>query len=174
MMTMLFMSRARLSVTALALAALLASCNSQPTVDNATNVASSLRGDEPATSASAEAARTVVTQYFTLIEQGKYAEARMLWGNDGADSGGDVQALKKAFDIYAQYRATVGDPTEIKARDGNQYIAVQATARVKMKQSGESAELSGAVLLKRSANAAEPVPSKREWRIWGVDVRRRK
>ncbi|MEI9928168.1 MAG: hypothetical protein WDN44_11305 [Sphingomonas sp.] len=97
----------------IAIVVLLAGCSPQGQTNNgaeadrnaATSAApSTAAGDEPATSANAQSARKTVERYFALIGQGNYRDARALWGNGGADSGGDVAAFKASFDPFSEYR----------------------------------------------------------------------
>lgn len=160
----------------------LAACSpSQPHADTngsvmanaaaAANAADGMRGNEPADSASARAARDVVARYFALIEDRDYAGAYRLWGNDGADAGGSLKAFEQSFAPYSKYELEVGMPTEIRARGGMQYIAVDAKLFVENRKTRITANRTGSVLLRRSADPADPVEGKRDWRIWGVDLR---
>ncbi|MBY0519380.1 MAG: hypothetical protein K2P79_03015 [Sphingomonas sp.] len=133
--------------------------------------AAALRGDEPATSPSAVAARDTVARYFAMIDGKDYAGAYRLWGNDGADAGGTIDDFKKTFAIYSKYEPIIGEPTEIHARDGVQYVLVQAKLHVENRKTGKIADRSGTVMLRRSANPDDPVEAKRDWKIWGVDLR---
>lgn len=159
--------------------ALLAACSTEDKAGNATSMvanasaptASAQRGDEPATSPSAEAAREVVARYFAMIEAKDYAGAYRLWGNDGADAGGTLDVFEKSFAIYSKYEPIVGKPTEIHAREGMQYVLVEAKLHVENRKTGRTADRSGTVMLRRSANPDDPVKAKRDWQIWGVDLR---
>ncbi len=147
---------------------------SNQATSNASAVASpknNLLGDEPATSPSAEAAKQVVTQYFALIDAGKYDDAYHLWGNGGADVRGTLKQFTDGIRAYSVYDAKVGEPTAIKSREGKQYILVTATLDVKLRRTGGTAARSGTVMLSRSADPKETAPDKKEWRIWGMDLR---
>jgi len=138
---------------------------------NVAQAAPSQRGNEPADSASAKAARDTVERYFAAIAKKDYATAYRLWGNDGKDSGGTVDAFAASFAPYSKFEPEAGDPTEIRARDGMQYILVTARAHVENRKTGKTAERSGSVALRRSADPNDPVEHKRDWRIWSVDLR---
>lgn len=122
-------------------------------------------------SANAQAARKVVEDYFALIGQGKYGEARALWANGGADSGGDAVAFKASFAPYAEYRPKVGAPTFVQSSGASQYIKVAADLEIKFRKDGRVSQRRGTVMLRRSADPRETSPDKKEWRIWGVDIR---
>lgn len=136
-----------------------------------TAAADGKRGNEPADSPSARAARDVVERYFKSIEAKDYAAAYRLWGNDGADAGGSLKDFEQTFALYSKYEPEAGAPTEIRARDGMQYVAVDAKLFVENRTNRKTANKSGTVLLRRSVDPADPVASKRDWRIWGVDLR---
>ncbi len=159
------------------LALVLAGCSSQPSGQDATpHVAKGksgqpLRGNEPATSPSAAEAKAVVTRYFKAIDAKDYTAAWKLWGNGGADSHATAPQFAALFDAYTLYEPTVGEPTEIKANGDQQYIMVTAKAKVRFKRDGILRDQSGFVMLKRSADTGETDPEKREWRIWGTDIR---
>ncbi|OYY91395.1 MAG: hypothetical protein B7Y45_03725 [Sphingomonas sp. 28-66-16] len=128
-------------------------------------------GDAPATSPAAAEAKAVAERYFDLIEKKKYRDAWLLWGNGGADSKGTATQFADSFKPFSVYEPTVGEPTEIKARDGQQFIAVAASAHVKIRKTGKEQERSGVVMLRRSADPSETIDEKKNWRIWGVDLR---
>ncbi|MDE0880931.1 MAG: hypothetical protein OSB00_20085 [Sphingomonas bacterium] len=130
-----------------------------------------LRGAEPATSASAQAARALAVRYFDLIEQGDYAKARQLWGHEGADVGGDAAALGKVYSRFSRYEPVVGLPTEVHAADGRQYVNVAVKVRATLADTGRVLEQEGPVMMRRSADPSAKEPGEREWSIWGVDIR---
>ncbi len=128
-------------------------------------------GEEPATSPAALEAKKTVEQYFKFIDAGDYRSAYLLWGDSGADTRGTLEQFAATFAPYSVHKSTVGTPTEIKVSDGKQYILVTGTIDVKNRKTGGTAHREGVVMLRRSANPAEAAPDKKEWRIWGVDIR---
>jgi hypothetical protein len=112
-------------------------------------------------------AQATVKTYFNLIGQRKYGEAYRMWGNDGGDTRGTAAEFANSFEPYRSYIAEVGDPTDIKTSAGQDYIAVTTKVRVTLKQSGETSDRSGPVLLRR------PTGARQAWRIWGTDIRGR-
>lgn len=135
------------------------------------DAAAGMRGPELASSPSAQEAKLVVQLYYTLIAQRRYAAARKLWGQGGAESGGDVAAFAKGFERYAAYASEVGEPTDIKSSDGKQYISVHVTVTAQRKGSTQISTIDGPILLRRASDPTEPDADKRDWRIWGADVR---
>jgi len=145
----------------------------QAGVAASTPAGKTMLGDEPASSPSAQAARDVVTRYFAAIDAHDYAAAYALWGNKGADTRGSLQQFKDGITEYSVYKPTVGEPTAIKSREGKQYILVTAAIDVKSRKTGRTAARSGTVMLSRSADPNETDPDKKDWRIWGTDIRKR-
>ncbi len=145
--------------------------NASPQMSAPTVADNSMLGDEPASSASAQAAKEVVTRYFALLDQHDYRAAYALWGNAGADTRGTLAQFAEGIKAYSVYDAKVGEPTAIKSRDGKQYILVTATIDVKSRKNGQTAARSGTVMLSRSADPEETAADKKEWRIWGTDIR---
>lgn len=130
-----------------------------------------MRGAESKDSASAAEAKATVIRYFALIKRHDLAGARLLWGNHGEDTRGPPKAFADSITMYSKYVAKVGDPTEIKLADGQQYIAVETALHVKLKATGGVAERTGVVMLRRSADPRTTDADKRDWRIWGTDIR---
>lgn len=128
---------------------------------------------EPATSPNALAAKAVVERYFALIADRNYADAYRLWGNRGGDTRGTLKDFTDGITAYSVYQAKVGDPTMIKSQGGKQYILVETSLDVKARKTGRTAQRSGTMMLSRSADPAETDADKKEWRIWGMDVRTR-
>ena len=131
------------------------------------------RGDERASSIAAQQAVDVVRQYFALIGARKYADARLLWGNEGADSKSDDLTFANSFAGFSEYHGEVDNPTEIKLRDGVEYIAVQTKLRIRLKKYNEVSDRDGAVLLKRTSRAGPSTLTQSDWRIWAIDLRPR-
>lgn len=133
--------------------------------------ANGMRGNEPKASVSAAEAKATVMRYFALIKRRDFATARLLWGNHGEDTRGTPRAFAESITMYSEYVPKVGDPTEIKAASGQQYIAVETALHVKLRATGGVAERTGVVMLRRSVDPKTTDADKRDWRIWGIDIR---
>ena len=142
-----------------------ASINLASTQDNAVAAMA-----KPVITAEAREAKAVVEHYYALIKQEKFAEARLLWDDDGAASGGDAKAFAATITPYSEYVPTIGDPTEVKTTAGKQYVGVAAKLHVKRRSNKAVADRDGAVLLRRAA-VATPGAARPEWRIWSIDIR---
>ena len=127
----------------------------------------------PAPSPDALAARQVAQRYFDLLAAKDYRGAYLLWGNGGADAGGSLAAFTKAQGDLASFEGKAGTPTAIRTSGGQHYILVEAQA-VARPRTGRPSHRSGVVMLRRSADPQEADADKRQWRIWGMDVRQRR
>lgn len=127
----------------------------------------------PASSPDAKAARDTVEQYFKLVRAKDYDGAYKLWADKGAATGGSAADFAKTFEAYSIYEPKTGEQTEIHVRDGKQFVLVTATLYVKNKRNGATADRSGTVMLRRSADRTVTDPDQRDWRIWGTDIRLR-
>lgn len=157
---------------------LAASCSQQqptPRNESAPAAAATIPANAtvPTASPDALAARRTVEQYFALVVQKKYAEARRLWDHDGADSGGDAAALAASYAVFSKYDPTVGDPTEIKTVGTEQYVAVAVKVQVREKRSGRENEREGTVLLRRQTAQKGDAGTPGAWHIWGTDIRKK-
>ena len=94
-----------------------------------------------------------------------------LWGNDGADVGGDAKAFAASFDRYSRYEPTIGEPTDIHVADDRQYVNVGITLKATLAKNGRVVDLAGPVMLRRPLVTESAHPQKPDWRIWGVDIR---
>ena len=170
-------------IVAIAPLILLAACTARQPANNSADAANTLtaaaplppgaRGPQPANSVDALAAKKVVEQYYALIKAKKYAEARLLWGNEGADAGGDVAAFAKTITPYSVYQPKVAGTSHIEVADGMQYVKVVASLHVKRRDTGAEADRDGAVTLRRSIDPNDPATDKRDWKIRGIDIRMR-
>lgn len=156
-------------------------CSGQPSDEGSIDVAaqaanaalstSQARREDTADSPSAREARSVVERYFAAVNAKDFRTAHALWGNNGKDSGGSADDLARAITIYSRYEPEVGKPTDVRVRDGMQYILVSAKLFVENRKTGNTASRDGNVMLRRSINSNDADPAKREWRIWGIDLR---
>jgi hypothetical protein len=120
--------------------------------------------EAPFTPESAQGAANVVQAYYALLEAGKYAEARRLWGDGGRASRLDEAAFARAFDRYAEYHANIGAPGRIEGAAGSLYVEVPVQAYGRL-VSGEPFNLRGPVTLRRVNDVPGATPEQLQWRI---------
>jgi len=113
-------------------------------------------GERPGGPQSGDGAAQVLHTYYTLIEARRYREAYALREpGRGAASEADFAAN---FDRYAEYRATIGTPSEPVESGGWDYVEVPVQPYGRMKD-GSPIGSAGTVTLRRRAGGGE-------WRIF--------
>jgi hypothetical protein len=118
--------------------------------------------ETPPISTSAEAAADVLKTYYRLIEAGRYDEAwRLRWESEG----GDATDFAAHFSDYAEYHATVGNPSEVQGAAGSSYVEVPVQLYGQMK-GGESFGSAGTVTLRRVNDVPGATAAQRRWRIY--------
>lgn len=127
----------------------------------------------PLEAESAEAAVTVVRQYYELIGAGRYAQAWQLWDDDGRASEMSEEAFAASFAKYADYHAAIGAPGRIDAGAGQRYITVPVRVSGRLKDGARSFAIAGPVTLHRVADIDGATPAQRNWRISASGVRPR-
>lgn len=136
-----------------------------------TATAAGMRGPAAPNSPDARAAMAAVQTYFKAIKAGDYAAAYARWTEGGHSAAPSLAEFKASFAPYAEYEPSVGRATAVTVRDGTQFVLVSASAFVKQRGTGATAEREGFVMLRRSADPNDPDPAKRDWRIWATDIR---
>jgi membrane-bound inhibitor of C-type lysozyme len=118
---------------------------------------------------SAQGAANVVQIYFASIEGGKYAAARALWGNGGADSKLSPAAFAASFAKYKEYHANIGGPGEIEGAAGSRYVSVPVQVYARLKD-GRPDYQTGAIVLRR-VEVDGATPEQRKWHIYSIDLK---
>ncbi len=118
---------------------------------------------------SAQGAANVVQIYYASIEGGKYAAARALWGNGGADSKMGPAAFAASFAKYSEYHANIGGPGEIEGAAGSRYVTVPVQVYARLK-SGRPDYQTGNVVLRRTVVDGS-TPEQRKWHIYSIDLK---
>jgi hypothetical protein len=116
---------------------------------------------------SAEAAGQVVQHYGALIEQGRLAEARKLWGDSAM-----AKAFESDFARYSEVHLEIGKPGDTEGAAGSIYIAEPVTFYGKLK-SGEQFRRSAIINLRRVNDVPGSSEEQRRWHIdrieWAAD-----
>lgn len=118
---------------------------------------------------SAQGAANVVQTYYALIGEGKYREARTLWGDKGAESGLSADAFAASFAKYSEYHANIGAPGRIDAGAGQRYVTVPVQAYARLKD-GTAAYWIGSIVLHR-ADIDGATAEDKTWRIKSIDLK---
>jgi hypothetical protein len=119
---------------------------------------------------SAQGAANVVQQYFALIEQRRYAEARRLWREDGGASGVDATAFAASFARFSEYHGQIGAPGEIEGACGSLYVEVPVVAYGRLR-GGAEYHSRGTITLRRVNDVPGSTPAQRRWHIASSDLR---
>jgi membrane-bound inhibitor of C-type lysozyme len=118
---------------------------------------------------SAQGAANVVQIYFASIEGGKYAAARALWGNGGADSKLSPAAFAASFAKYKEYHANIGGPGEVEGAAGSRYVSVPVQVYARLKD-GRPDYQTGTIVLRRTVVDGS-TPEQRKWHIYSADLK---
>lgn len=113
---------------------------------------------------SAQGAGQVVQSYFALIEQGRYAEAWRLWGEDGRASGMSEAEFAASFGRYREYHAQIGAPGRIEGAAGSLYVEIPVQAYGRL-ANGEPFNMLGPVRLRRVNDVPGSTDAQRRWHI---------
>jgi hypothetical protein len=113
-----------------------------------------------------DAAANIVEQYAALLEQGRFAEAHRLSGdNQQSDT-----AFAATFDQFATIEASVGKPGDMEGAAGSIYVNVPLTLSGKLKGGGKYS-MSGPVTLRRVNNVPGSTAEQRRWHISATDLK---
>lgn len=120
--------------------------------------------EAPFAATSAQGAANVVQTYFALLESGRRADARALWGGNGADSGRGPGRFNSAYAAYAEYHGQVGAPGEMEGAAGSSYVEVPVSVYGRLAGGGTFQER-GTITLRRVNDVPGSTPEQRRWHI---------
>ena len=124
------------------------------------------RTQTPVDDTSAAAAAEIVEQYAAFLEQGRFADAHRLSGdNQQSDT-----AFAATFDQFATIEAAVGKPGGMEGAAGSIYVNVPLTLSGKLKGGGKYM-VSGPVTLRRANNVPGSTAEQRRWHIYSSDLK---
>jgi len=121
---------------------------------------------------SAEGAGQVMQLFGGLLEQRKFAEAYLLWSDNGRASGLTQAQFAAAYDKYAEIHSEVGKPGNSEGAAGSIYIDVPFRLYGKM-TSGAPFNLVGTVTLRRVNDVPGSTEEQRHWHISRSDLKAR-
>lgn len=121
---------------------------------------------------SPEAAGQLVQRFGGLLEQGKFAEARRLWGSEGEASGLSEAQFVAAYGKYASISSQVGKPFDGEGAAGSLYIQVPLQLSGTLK-SGGAFNLVGPLTLRRVNDVDGATPAQLRWHIVQSDLKPR-
>ncbi len=121
---------------------------------------------------SGQGAGQVLQSFGALLEQKKFAEARLLWGDNGRASGLTEREFVESYAKYAEVHAEVGRPGEPEGAAGSVYVEVPVRLYGKLK-SGAPFNLVGTMTLKRVNDVPGSSAEQRRWHIASSNLKPR-
>ena len=121
---------------------------------------------------SAQGAGQVLQRFGGLLEQKKFAEARLLWGDGGRASGLTEREFVEAYAKYAEIHAEVGRPGEPEGAAGSIYVEVPVRLYGRLR-SGAPFNLAGTMALKRVNDVPGSTADQRRWHIASSNLKPR-
>lgn len=127
----------------------------------------------PADDATPQAAADAARRYFAAIGAGRYADAWLMWAQDGAASGMSADAFAVAYARYARYAATVGTPGRSEGAAGHVYVTLPVTVTGALKTGG-AVRMEGPVVMVRVNDGIETTdPADHLWHVHSSDLKPR-
>jgi hypothetical protein len=105
-----------------------------------------------------------VQHYGALIEEGRWAEARKLWGNAGA-----AAAFEKRIRGNWTTHLEIGNPRDEEGAAGSIYVTVPAIF-YNDQESGEPSRLETDVILRRVNDVPGSTEAQRQWHIERIEA----
>ena len=118
---------------------------------------------------SAQGAGQVLQSYAALLEQGRFAEARRLWSDEGRASGMSDRQFADAFGKYSEIHAEIGAPGQMEGAAGSAYVDIPIRFYWKL-MSGASFSSVGKATLRRVNDVPGSTEEQRRWHISRVEV----
>jgi hypothetical protein len=117
---------------------------------------------------STEAAGQVMQRYGALLEQGRFDEARKLWGDGGRASNLSPKEFADQFGKYSEVHAQVGKPGDSEGAAGSIYVTVPFQLYGRLK-SGDQFSRSGTSTLRRVNDVPGSSEAQRRWHIERIE-----
>lgn len=124
----------------------------------------------PVDPGSREAAQQVVQRYGQLIEERRFAEARLLWGDEGRASGKTGREFAAVYAPMANLHSQVGKPLDMEGAAGSSYIKVpfQLSGRT---PAGTLFNQAGTLTLRRVNDVPGATAAQLRWHITQADLK---
>jgi hypothetical protein len=114
---------------------------------------------------SGQGAGQVLQRFGGLLEQRRFAEARMLWSDGGKTSGLSEAEFIVAYDKYAEIHSEVGAPGQMEGAAGSAYVEIQFRLYGTLK-TGKPFNLVGPITLRRVNDVPGSTEEQRRWHIY--------
>ena len=116
----------------------------------------------------AEAAGQVMQQYAALLEQRRFSEAYLLWGNGGRASGLSGQKFAAQFAGDSEIHFEIGKPGAMEGAAGSSYVTVPFRLYGRRK-TGADYSNAGTATLRRVNDVPGSSEEQRRWHIERLD-----
>lgn len=117
----------------------------------------------------AEAAASVIRDYYAAIAARDYARAYSHWGDGGAASGQSFEQFRAGFAETASVTADVGAPGRVEGAAGSRYVSVPVEVRATT-TAGAAQCFRGTYTLRRAV-VPGATAEQRRWHIASADIR---
>jgi hypothetical protein len=114
---------------------------------------------------SAEAAAALVETYFSLVEAGRYAPARALYGDKGERSGKTSEEFAADYRRYRDYHAEIGNPGRIEGAAGSLYVAVPVRVHGRLADGTPIDQKGEATVRRVNGNIPGATAEQRRWHL---------
>ena len=121
---------------------------------------------------SAQGAGLVLQRYAGLLEQKKFAEARMLWSDGGKASGLTEKEFVNAYSKYRVIHSEIGAPGEMEGAAGSSYVEIPLRLYGTL-NTGKPFNLVGTVALRRVNDVPGSSAEERQWHVYTSDLKPR-
>lgn len=118
---------------------------------------------------SAQGAGLVLQRYAGLLEQRKFAEARLLWSDDGKASGLTEKEFSDSFTQYSEIHSEIGSPGEMEGAAGSSFVEIPFRLFGKL-ASGKPFNQVGSVAMRRVNDVPGSSAADRQWHLYRSDL----
>lgn len=119
---------------------------------------------------SGQGAGLVLQRYAGLLEQRKFAEARMLWSDNGRASDLTEREFVESWSRYGQIHSEIGAPGDLEGAAGSIYVSVPLRLYGTM-ANGKPFNMVGNAALRRVNDVDGSTEEQRQWHIASVDLK---
>lgn len=118
---------------------------------------------------SAQGAGLVLQRYAGMLEQHQFADARMLWSDNGRASNQTEKEFVESWSRYGQIHSEIGAPGDLEGAAGSVYVSIPLRLYGTM-ANGKPFNMIGSVALRRVNDVDGSTEAQRQWHIASVDM----
>jgi hypothetical protein len=117
---------------------------------------------------SAQGAAEVVTGYYGLLEENRFADAQKLWGEGLPQAREKPETFAARFAGFSEIHANIGAPGEPEGAAGSLYIAVPVQIYARVRATGAPYYALRSVTLRRVNDVDGATEAQRRWHITAI------